>query len=84
MRRMLLSLAGGFGLVVAFRLLERRGIAPAHGAVLGIPYDFRLPTAQRIRERLWDPASGRLLTPNVFGIGYSLNFGALARRLFRG
>ena len=51
-----------------------------HGELFGfVPYDFRLPTAERARQRTWNPASTRLLTPVTFGVGWSLNLGRLAR-----
>ena len=40
---------------------------------MGIPYDWRRPTIQRIKARLWHPG-GPLFTPKVFGWGYTLNF----------
>jgi hypothetical protein len=52
-----------------------------HGRILGLPYDFRPPTAARLRESLWDPDNDALLTPHAFGIGYSVNLGRLARPL---
>jgi hypothetical protein len=51
------------------------------GRVLGIPYDVRIPSAERIAERLWNPSDPRLLTPRIFGIGWDVNFGAVAVRL---
>ena len=46
-----------------------------HGTVAGfVPYDFRRPTVARARERLWAP-QGRLVTPHVFGVGWTLNLG---------
>jgi len=51
-----------------------------HGELFGfVPYDFRLPTTERARERTWNPTSTRLLTPVTFGVGWSLNLGRLAR-----
>jgi hypothetical protein len=48
-----------------------------NGTVAGvIPYDFRFPTADRLRQRLWNP-NGPVLTPQVFGVGWSLNAGKL-------
>jgi hypothetical protein len=43
-----------------------------NGAILGIPYDFRLPTEERLREKWWNP-SGPLFTPHTFGVGWSIN-----------
>lgn len=53
-----------------------------HGTVAGVvPYDYRLPTVDRIKDRLWNP-NGPLVSPQVFGVGWSVNLGkvvALAR-----
>jgi Family of unknown function (DUF5808) len=42
-----------------------------------VPYDFRPPTMQRLRERLWAPADPRLIQPTAFGVGWTLNLGRL-------
>jgi hypothetical protein len=44
-----------------------------------VPYDFRMPTPERVRERLWNPDSPTLVSPQVFGVGWTVNFGRLAR-----
>jgi hypothetical protein len=46
-----------------------------------VPYDFRPPTWARVKHTLWNPDSDQILVPQVFGIGWSLNVGGLARRL---
>ncbi|HET6351861.1 MAG TPA: DUF5808 domain-containing protein [Coriobacteriia bacterium] len=48
--------------------------------VLGLPYEFRVPTAERVASRWWDPSNPHVFVPRVFGIGWDLNFGALAVR----
>jgi Family of unknown function (DUF5808) len=40
----------------------------------GLPYDFRRPTAARVRARAWNPDDPRVLTPKTFGWGFGLNF----------
>ena len=46
-----------------------------HGTVAGfVPYEFRMPTVERIKERVWDPEGG-LISPHVFGVGWTLNLG---------
>ena len=45
----------------------------SHGEFLRVPYDFRLPTPRRVRDRWWNKTDGRLLTPHVFGVGWSVN-----------
>ncbi|HWE63316.1 MAG TPA: DUF5808 domain-containing protein [Chloroflexota bacterium] len=51
------------------------------GKLFGIPFDWRRPTGQRIRQRAWNPQDRRVFTPKSFGWGYSINFHELARRL---
>lgn len=51
------------------------------GTLLGVPYEMRIPTAERVASRWWDPRDPRVFMPRVFGIGWDLNFGALAVRL---
>ena len=53
-----------------------------HGKVAGfIPYDFRLPTLERVKETYWNPYERRVFTPEVFGIGWAINFYALLENL---
>jgi hypothetical protein len=48
-----------------------------NGTVAGlVPYDYRPPTLDRAKERLWNP-DGPLVGPQVFGVGWTLNFGKL-------
>ena len=51
------------------------------GRFLGIPYDFSKPTWRKIKGRIWNPDSDRIVAPHVFGWGYTLNLHALLRRL---
>jgi uncharacterized membrane protein len=51
------------------------------GTWLRIPYDWRRPTAARVRDRWWNPTDRRVLTPKSWGWGYSFNFAEIARRL---
>lgn len=44
-----------------------------HGEVFGVPYDFRRPTLERIKQAWWNPDDARLFTPREFGVGWSLN-----------
>ena len=53
-----------------------------HGRIAGfIPYDFRRPTMEKFREAYWNPYESRIFTPEVFGIGWAINFYALLERL---
>ena len=48
------------------------------GKIAGfIPYDFRIPTIERFKESYWNPYERRILTPEVFGVGWAINFHAL-------
>lgn len=44
-----------------------------HGEVLGVPYDFRLPTWRKLKRHYWNPADERLFVPRAFGIGWDVN-----------
>jgi hypothetical protein len=52
------------------------------GSVAGIvPYDFRIPTVGRVRERMWSPDDERIVMPGVFGVGWTVNLGRVVRVL---
>ena len=53
----------------------------SHGTVLGLPFDFRMPTPARVKKRWWNEDDPRLFTPHVFGVGWSLNIAELRKRL---
>ena len=76
--------AASIGAVVAAAVAEelRKPAAERtwHGKVAGvIPYDFRPPTLERARTTWWDPEGEHVLTGQVFGVGWTVNFGRLAR-----
>jgi hypothetical protein len=50
------------------------------GTLLGVPYELRPPTGDRV-TRMWDPMNPHVLVPRVWGAGWDINFGALAVRL---
>jgi hypothetical protein len=53
-----------------------------HGRVAGfVPYDFRLPTAERVCEAYWNPDEPRIFTDRVLGIGWAVNFHSLLQVL---
>jgi hypothetical protein len=83
-------------LIKAIRLLFWASIAAAvyqelkkppalrtwHGKVGGvIPYDFRVPTLDRLRDAYWNPSSDTVFSERVFGVGWSVNIPVAARRL---
>ena len=66
-----------FGLVVAAvanELTKPAAERTWHGRVFDlVPYDFRPPTWQRIRDAYWNPESDRLFSDRVFGVGWAVN-----------
>ena len=54
---------------------------PNEKTFLGIPYDWRPPTWSRMKERYWNPEDRRVLTPKVYGWGWTINCYEVARRL---
>jgi hypothetical protein len=51
------------------------------GKFLGLPYDWRPMTRDRIRERAWNPDDPRIMTPHVYGWGLGVNWYQLFTRL---
>ena len=46
-----------------------------HGKIAGfVPYDFRIPTKEKLKEAYWNPMERRVFTPEVFGVGWAVNF----------
>ena len=65
------------GMAIAQELSKPEDQREWHGEVAGfVPYDFRMPSAERARARWWDP-EGALVQPQVFGVGWTINLGAL-------
>ena len=66
-----------FGLVaaaIATELSKPEAERTWQGRVVGVvPYDFRPPTWQRIREAYWNPESDQLFSDRVFGVGWAVN-----------
>lgn len=53
-----------------------------HGKLLGVvPYDFRIPTVERLRGAYWNPRSPKLFTDRPLGVGWSVNIPTALRRL---
>jgi len=54
-----------------------------HGRVAGfVPYDFRPPTIDRVRAAWWNPEDPRIFTDRVFGVGWAVNLGRVAKLTF--
>lgn len=56
-------------------------VAEPRARVLGMPADFRAPTAANLTLRMWNPHDPRIFTPRLIGIGWTINFAALAIKL---
>ena len=53
-----------------------------NGKVAGtVPYDFRLPTLDRLREAYWNPDNEQVFSEKVFGVGWAVNIPVAARKL---
>lgn len=74
--RRLIKLAA-LGLTVAAisqEMSKPEGQRTWSGSVFGlVPYDFRPPTWDRIREAYWNPKDSHLFTNRVFGVGWAIN-----------
>ncbi len=44
-----------------------------YGRIAGIPYDFRIPTIDRIRAAYWNNDTSQIFLPQAFGIGWAIN-----------
>lgn len=74
--RLLLAIIGVIAIVKELRKPKEE--RTWHGEVSVFPYDFRLPTVDRVRETYWNP-DGPFISGKVFGVGWAPNFGVLAR-----
>jgi hypothetical protein len=74
-RRLFRMVAFGlFAAAIATELAKPEAERTWHGRVFGIvPYDFRPPTLQRIRDAYWNPESDELFSDRVFGVGWAVN-----------
>jgi hypothetical protein len=74
-RRLLRMVAFGlFAAAIATELAKPEAERTWHGRVFGlVPYDFRPPTWQRIRDAYWNPDSDELFSDRVFGVGWAVN-----------
>ena len=68
------------GVVAIIQELRKpRGERTWHGKAFDlVPYDFRVPTVERVRNTYWNPG-GPFLSGKVFGVGWTPNFGAMKR-----
>jgi Protein of unknown function (DUF1648)/Family of unknown function (DUF5808) len=60
-------------------LTSEDGSSRWRGRLLGVPYDLRgRKSSERSARRMWNPLDRRVLVPKPLGIGWTVNFGALA------
>ncbi len=53
-----------------------------NGKLLGVvPYDFRMPSIERLRQAYWNPRSPKLITDRPLGVGWAVNIPTAMRRL---
>ncbi len=53
-----------------------------HGKVGGVvPYDFRVPTLERLRQAYWDPHSDVVFSEHAWGVGWAVNIPVFTRKL---
>jgi uncharacterized membrane protein len=70
----IMGIAALMGLAVREQLQMPPEERTWHGTLYGIPYDFRRPTIERLREAFWNKDTARVLVPQAFGMGWSINF----------
>jgi len=59
--------------------LAEEGSSKWTGRLLGVPYDLRAwKSSERSLSRIWNPLDRRVFVPRPLGIGWTINFGALA------
>jgi hypothetical protein len=74
-------LVGGLvGAAVAQELRKPPAERTWTGKVGGVvPYDLRPPTVGKLASRIWAPDDPRILVPQAFGVGWTVNLGRLAQ-----
>jgi hypothetical protein len=73
-RRLIVLASAALGVAAVVQELKRPTDERTwHGSIIGVPYDFRPPTVERVKERVWNPEDKRIFTPHVFGVGWTLN-----------
>lgn len=71
---------GLFAAAVVTELTTPRDERTWHGRLGGVvPYDLRPPTPARLKAAWWNPDDPRILTGRAFGVGWAVNFAAVAR-----
>jgi hypothetical protein len=71
--------AGLTAAAIGQELAKPRGERTWKGRVAGVPYSFRLSEWPDVANEYWNPDSDKIITPRVIGLGWGVNFAALAR-----
>lgn len=74
--RLILAIVGVIAIIQELR--KPKEDRTWHGEVAVFPYDFRMPTVERVKETYWNP-DGPIVSGKVFGVGWAPNFGVLSR-----
>lgn len=45
-----------------------------HGTIARVPYDFRPPTPEKLRNTFWNKDTAQVVVPQAFGLGWTINF----------
>ena len=68
----------GIAVLMGLAIREQLQMPPEertwHGTLFNIPYDFRRPTIERLRQTFWNKETAHVLVPHAFGMGWSINF----------
>ena len=67
------GLATLMGLAIREQLQMPESQRTWHGTLFNIPYDFRLPTGERLRKTFWNKDTSNVLVPTAFGMGWTIN-----------
>src|SRR5215469_16464628 len=71
--------AGLTAAAIGQELAKPRGERTWKGHVAGVPYSFRFSEWPDVANEYWNPDSDKIFTERVIGLGWSVNFAALAR-----
>jgi hypothetical protein len=84
MRKMRWFIGGVIAGLVAAAIGEQLALPPEKrtwkGTVAGVPYNLRVAEWSALANEYWNPDSDQVLSPHAIGLGWGVNFAALARR----
>jgi len=86
MGRILTNLLGAAAITVTLAALCQELEKPReerrwNGRLGIIPYDFRMPTVNRVKESFWNENDARIFTKPLFGVGWGINFFAILEKM---